>query len=529
MMADGWADRPTPLPAPDERVAVPSLPGDLIPPALREWIVDAAERLQVPPEMIAAPALSTAGSVIGRAVGIHPKAADDWIVLASSLWGLVVSAPSAGKTPALSEATRHVRRLAQDASRQFDRAEVGAETERKLAAAAIKAAEVRATKPGADVAAIRDELVELRARMDSARPVERRFVTSDATVPVLGELLRTNPNGLLVLRDELAGWLRTLDRAGGEGDREFYLEAWSGTGAFSVDRIGRGTLHIPALTLTVVGGTQPAKLHRLLLDEVKDGAGDGLLQRFGMTIWPDASRDWRDVDRTPNAAARAEAALAFDRLAELDAVRVGASAVARDGIPAFRFAPDALEVFRDWRAGLETRLRSRALAAWPAYEAHLSKYRSLVPALALVAHLLDVVTGRAEGGVPLTAARTAIGWASFLEGHAARLYGIELDACRAAAQLLAQRIDDGSVQDGETVRAIWRAGWSGLTSPDMIDAALRELAERNWLRIEDRRHPCGGRPSRVVRLHPVLVGERKRPPVAVQTHESQAPLPAGPA
>jgi len=54
---------------------------------------------------------------------------------------------------------------------------------------------------------------------------------------------------MLVLRDELSGWLRALDKPGREGDREFYLEAWNGTGSYTVDRIGRGTIHIPTLTL----------------------------------------------------------------------------------------------------------------------------------------------------------------------------------------------------------------------------------------------------------------------------------------
>ena len=35
---------------------------------------------------------------------------------------------------------------------------------------------------------------------------------------------------MLLLRDELSGWMRALDKPGHEGDREFYLEAWNGTG-----------------------------------------------------------------------------------------------------------------------------------------------------------------------------------------------------------------------------------------------------------------------------------------------------------
>src|SRR5262249_34090706 len=88
-------------------------------------------------------------------------------------------------------------------------------------------------------------------------PVERRYIVNDATIEKLGELLNQNRNGLLLFRDELAGFLRTMEREGHESDRAFYCEAWNGSGAFSYDRIGRGTLHIAACCVSVLGGIQP--------------------------------------------------------------------------------------------------------------------------------------------------------------------------------------------------------------------------------------------------------------------------------
>src|SRR4029453_7681695 len=77
-------------------------------------------------------------------------------------------------------------------------------------------------------------------------PVQTRYIVNDPTVEKLGELLNENPNGLLLFRDELTGWLRMLDRDGHESDRSFYLEAWNGTNSYTYDRIGRGTLPIKA-------------------------------------------------------------------------------------------------------------------------------------------------------------------------------------------------------------------------------------------------------------------------------------------
>ena len=59
-------------------------------------------------------------------------------------------------------------------------------------------------------------------------------------------------------------FLHTMDRRGHENDRAFYCEAWNGTGAYTYDRIGRGTLHIRAACLSVLGGIQPGPLERYL-------------------------------------------------------------------------------------------------------------------------------------------------------------------------------------------------------------------------------------------------------------------------
>jgi hypothetical protein len=88
-------------------------------------------------------------------------------------------------------------------------------------------------------------------------PKEHRYRTEDTTTEKLGELLNENPNGLMIFRDELVGFLRSLDWYGREGDRQFYLEAWNGDQSFSVDRIGRGSLRVEALCLSILGAYSP--------------------------------------------------------------------------------------------------------------------------------------------------------------------------------------------------------------------------------------------------------------------------------
>ena len=107
---------------------------------------------------------------------------------------------------------------------------------------------------------LKEELKAQTAASKAEEPKLRRFKTNDPTVEKLGELLRDNPAGLLYMRDELVGLIASWDKQGREGDRQFFLEAWNGDGTYDTDRIGRGTILIPNLCVTIFGGMQPDKL-----------------------------------------------------------------------------------------------------------------------------------------------------------------------------------------------------------------------------------------------------------------------------
>ena len=142
----------------------------------------------------------------------------------------------------------------------------------------------------------------------------------------MGVILAANPNGVLIFRDELTGFLRAMDRDGHEQDRAFYLESWNGCGRFTVDRVGRGTLDIEACCVSILGGIQPGPLSDYLLGAVRQGvADDGFIQRFQLAVWPDPPATWRNVDRWPDSAAKQRAADVFRQLAAIDPEALGAS------------------------------------------------------------------------------------------------------------------------------------------------------------------------------------------------------------
>lgn len=499
---------PAPRPLPTLEVEPPPLPGDLLPSALRPWLEDAAERISVPLEFVAMPGLVSLGAVVGRGCGIRPKRKDDWTVV-PNLWGAIVSGPGRMKSAAASEGTRLSRRLAANAAKEYrERMEANKPAIDVLDArrAGLKDRVKHLTRQGKDISGMEEELAAIDEKLAELCRPERRYTIADATTAKLAALLADNPRGLCLVRDELAALFMSMTRSGCEGDREFYLESWNGTGSFVVDRIGRGTIHVPALCLSVFGSIQPGKLRSFIEEATGTGAGaDGLLQRLQLLVWPGNLGAYVNVDRHPDTVAREAAFAVFERLSGV------IPAVEKDedtGIPILRFAPDAQEMFDAWRAELEARLRSADLDATPAFAAHLAKYRSLIAALALLLHLAETAAaGEDPVSVPLRAVQRAGAFVDYLEVHARRVYAMEVHREAHAAHELLRHFREGHIDSGAAVREVQRRGWSGLSTQDAVVKALRLLEEHGWVRlVEDRRDPRGGRPSKKVLLHPDLRG-----------------------
>jgi hypothetical protein len=493
---------------------VPTLHGGMLPAGLRPWMEDIAERMQVPLEYVAIPALVAAGAIVGRQVGIYPKQADEWLVI-PNLWGAIVGRSGLLKSPTLSQALKPLARLAVTAMEAFVAREERNQSLRDgldAQMAGIKDAIKKAAKDGKEEACVTAtaRLAALQEERGALTGMVRRFKTNDATIQKLGELLRDNPNGMLLFRDELSGWLSSLSQEGREGDREFFLETWNGDGSYTFDRIGRGMIHVNGLCLSIVGGIQPGKLARYVYEACEGGSGDdGLLQRFQLLVWPTHSTEFVNIDRRPYARERDHAYAVYEKLATIDAAAIGATATEYQPIPALHFSEDAQELFDAWRQELEVRLRSDAINS-PAFESHLAKYRSLMPSLALLFHLLRKMEGDWEGDtVALDVTRMAATWCEFLECHARRVYAGILQKDLQAAHALADKIRLGAITNGQSPREIYRNGWALLQTPDDVYAGLTHLEKLHWLRLRDTpRGAKGGRPTEKIQLHPDLLAQQ---------------------
>jgi putative DNA primase/helicase len=492
-----------PIPLREELVKVAPFDEAMLPSFLRDWISDIRERMQVPTDFLAATCVVVLSSLIGRKCGIYPKAQDDWLVV-PNLWGAIVGRPSLLKSPAIAEVLKPLEDLIVGAI-ESNKKEMDEYEQNEMWFEAKQSALKEKYKTAAKKANSDDEKPDFTQFENTNKPCKpclKRYKTEDATTQKIGEILLENPNGLLVHRDELVGWLKSLDQYGREGDRAFFLESWNGTGSYTVDRIGRGTLHIPALCLSIIGGIQPGPLRAYVHQATTGGCGDdGLLQRFQLLVWPDASKEWRNVDRSPNKQAKEKAYEIFKRIDAFEPF--GPSATAEDlKIRGLRFSPDAQEKADIWRLELENKLRGGDLC--PALESHLGKYRSLMPSLALIFYLVAVI-GKEEMpvAVDLESTLQAVRWCEYLETHARRLYAAAEDPDTESARALLSRIKKGYLPDFFSFRDVYYSKhWSMLDCPEKVTKAVKILEEFCWIKIKD--HKTKGRPLKMVIVHPSL-------------------------
>ena len=252
------AGAPDPWPEPVDPFGdfvAPPLPRGVLPKAIEDFAFVEAELMGVDPAGIAIPALASCASVISDLIKIQVKIHDKNWIEAARLWVMAVGMPSAKKTPAISAATSPVKRLQGHLFHKYR--EAIEKLQQRLKDGEIDDEQFKEQKPNPP----------------------RRLFANDTTIEALQDILAGNPDGILLERDELVGWIGSMEKysssKGAGVDRAFWLTAWNG-GPYQVDRVQRGSTYIPNLSVSLVGGIQPD----VIAKSAKEMQHDGLLQRF---------------------------------------------------------------------------------------------------------------------------------------------------------------------------------------------------------------------------------------------------------
>ena len=457
-------DQPKELKA--ELLPVKPLDPTMLPDSMRDYITDIAERMDnSPPDYVAVGVMVALATLIGRKLSILPKQHDTWLVV-PNLWGAAIGRPSAKKTPSLTSAMAPLHTFE---SEEFQKHGIAMQEhigKVKLAKLTEKVTEKKFKKMHEDGKSKEADSMLLKSLgMEPEQPPAcKRYVVNDATVEKLGELLGSNKMGVLLFRDELTGWLNTLDKPDRASDRAFYLECWSGTGSFTYDRIGRGTQRIESATLNLMGGIQPGKLIPYLTAQKEGKGDDGLIERLQLMVYPDP-QPYKHVDRPPNEEALRNATSIFAMLDDLPGELHNPNIL--------RFSPEAQRLFNKWYDNNQKLVRSGTLT--PQLESHLAKYVSLFPSLALIIHAVDSSPG---GSIGIQSANKALAWCEYLESHARRVYAL-VDGPIGSAKALEKRLRE--MPNPFRIGAINNRNWHGLTTTDQVHEALDKLCEHGHI------------------------------------------------
>ncbi|MAW87522.1 MAG: hypothetical protein CMJ42_13450 [Phyllobacteriaceae bacterium] len=424
----------------------PPLPANVLPHVIEAFAHERAKKMGVDPAGVAMAALTVAGAAIADRIRLRVKAHDDWHESAR-IWCALVAPPSGKKTPIISAAVRPLARIDATLAREFQNAMA------------------EYLKLGKDEQKATDKPAQVRRRIE------------DTTIEAAQEILKDSPDGVLLVQDELSGWFGSMDKySSGRGaakDRAFWLQAFNG-GTYAVNRIGRGSVFIENLSVSLLGGIQPEPL-RAIVDGSHD---DGLIQRLLPVILSPAT-----VGEDAPSGRQVEAyEAAIERLYKMAPPKTGSGAFA-DLLPTeLLFDDDA----RGIRAGMERRFNElQAIESIaPKLAAHLGKMDGIFARLCIVLHCLDHVNSESLPAVVTgdTAGRVRDFIERFILPHSFAFYlgtlgmGRGGDVMRASAGFLLAHPELSEV----TARTIQRG-----------DRAMRALDTDAAVRVLERLEACG--------------------------------------
>jgi len=442
---------------------------DAVPEPVQSYIRGGAEALGCEDSFVALPMLAALATAIGNTRRIQLK--KSWSECAV-LWTGIVGESGTLKSPAIELALRPLRKKQSQAFIAYD--EKMADYQRELAEyeqnkGTWKKSSMPLEKP--------------------KEPVALRYICGDATIEALASLLMQNPRGLLVARDELAGWIRGFNSYKKRGgDEAAWLELHR-AGTLLVDRKGGipRTIHVPNAAVSVCGGIQPQILQASLGREHFE---NGLAARLLLAMPPRTVKRWNERDIDLEVAEEVESV--FEELLKMDMMLDKDGAAVPKELPLTLEAKDAFIAFVEEHGQQQIELTMGDLAA------AFSKLEGYAARLALIVHCVRAADGdpslTSPDYVDVESVQRAVQIVRWFCNETRRIYeqfneGDELAEERKLLEILRRR--GGRI----TVRELMQASRAYRGGADVAQFALDELAQMGWGQWQ--KDPTGGRPCEV--------------------------------
>jgi putative DNA primase/helicase len=221
------------------------------------------------------------------------------------------------------------------------------------------------------------------------QPTVRRFETNDITTPKLIQFLSENPNVMMLFRDELTGWLKSLEADYEKSARSCILELWKGAVAYELSRVDGREIRVTSGTLSIIGGIQPSMLQRYVTEAYSVDNSDGFLQRF-LFAYPDIDKRPEKPTESDYHAMQKGFAVAkesFGKLAEYD---FNGRVVGANGgcFHIVKFAPDAQKEVDEWKDETDAEAEKLQIED-EAFSSFLYKLPKSCFAITLIFHCLE--------------------------------------------------------------------------------------------------------------------------------------------
>jgi hypothetical protein len=154
-------------------------------------------------------------------------------------------------------------------------------------------------------------------------PSAVRLLVDNTTIEALASLLKSNPRGLLLAKDELKAWLGSFDKyssnAAGGSDESHWLSMYNGCPMVIDRKTGKyPSIHVPRAAVSITGNIPPGILRRGFNKERRES---GLAARFLLACPPKMRVQWTEA--TISDSVMHEYRMLFERLYGLQALSTG--------------------------------------------------------------------------------------------------------------------------------------------------------------------------------------------------------------
>ncbi len=303
--------------------------------------------------------------------------------------------------------------------------------------------------------------------------------------------MEENPAGVVVCRDELAGWLTSFDqykRSQG-ADENRWLEIWNGQW-LTVDRKSNDEpIRIRRPSVSIVGTIQPKVFQRVVTQSRLE---NGMAQRVLWAKPPLSTQRWSKDGISEKLNTRMERLFSKLTSLEMDEGEHGSDPVLID------ISSEAAEFWSRWYEDFDRRAHEQdelIRSAWTKLHVYAARF-------SLIIHMIKQVTGSSEDVIGLESVRTAIALAEWFAAEIRRVYTVmRADDEDAALMELAEATHrrGGSVTVGELARSGPRAVRGDTVA---AESQLTKLVEKEWGEWQTKRPGNrGGRPTRAFVLH----------------------------